>query len=133
MTTTRIAALCAAVLVAVTCASTKNVSDGDAATAGKGDRPRPAAQAAAATCSGIRHCIYQCKADQACAQACAETAAAAAHTKFASLETCSRKACPMQDTDCRCQAECFVPGPCETEYDACTESMPDRFCDELCH
>jgi hypothetical protein len=132
MTTMRIAALAAAVLVAVTCASTKNASDGDAATAGKGDRPRPAAPAAA-TCSGIRLCIYQCKADKACAQACAETAAAPAHTKFASLETCSRKACPMQDTDCRCQAECFVPGPCETEYDACTESMPDPFCDELCH
>lgn len=131
MRATTVAALCAAVLVAVTCASTKNAADGDAASAGRIDRPGQPAPAA--TCSGIRHCIYECKADKVCAQACADLAAAAAQAKFRALETCSRKACPAQDTDCRCQAECFVPGPCEAEFDACTESMSDPFCDELCH
>lgn len=86
-----------------------------------------------ATCGAVRACTAACKSDLACAAACVArgtTEARAAHT---ALETCSKKACPRQEVECRCEVECFAPSACSDLFDVCTEGAADRFCEENCH
>jgi len=85
----------------------------------------------ATSCLEIRSCVQFCKADSACAMRCVAQAPATAQTRYKAAEACSRRACPKQDMDCRCGAECIFPGECTEVVDDCTNGAEDRFC-QLC-
>jgi hypothetical protein len=108
-----------------------------ACTSGKdgGADARAAADSAPAmTCAAIRACIFACKTNTACADACAAAAPAAARTRHEEVVACTSRQCPRgSDENCRCTAECYVPGPCVELVDRCTAGEGDPYCEETCH
>lgn len=85
------------------------------------------------TCGELRSCIYACGDSAACLSHCMTTAPAAAVKVNATVDACSKQACPQGDVLCRCDAECFFPGPCVDALGQCTEGASDQFCDIQCH
>lgn len=82
-------------------------------------------QAGPQTCEQIDTCMGNCNSDQACAQACYDSADPAAQVLYADIVDCLLAECPDWDSTCINTA---VAGVCQVQYEACF-GAPVQVCD----
>jgi hypothetical protein len=121
----------------VACSSSGNSSDAAGAAGRGGSGVGGGGGAIGNSCQGIRRCVVESCADEACVlNTCLPQGTPAAQAAFQALYDCTKTmgACTSpSDINCFCLAQCLQDPPCAAQVDACTGGLTDSVCDSTCH